>query len=71
MCAASVLRWSGPCFGVCLKSRQFLSAGCGLAGVAVEVSEELQLWFDVMLNGSPNPPRRRPREHVTIRVQLR
>lgn len=31
---------------------------------------EVELWFDVMRNGSPTPPRRRPRSEETIRVQL-
>jgi hypothetical protein len=31
---------------------------------------EVEIWFDVMRNGSPTPPRRRPRSEETIRPQL-
>jgi hypothetical protein len=31
----------------------------------------LELWFDVMLHGSRTPPRRKPREESTVRIQAR
>lgn len=32
---------------------------------------EVRTWFEVMKNGSPTPPRRRPRTQITIGVHLR
>jgi len=32
---------------------------------------ELHEWLDVMLHGSPTPPRRRPRDEQTVRIYLR
>jgi integrase len=34
------------------------------------MAEELAIWFEVMKNGSPIPPRRRPRDHTTIQLHL-
>lgn len=31
---------------------------------------QLEVWFDIMLNGSRTPPRRKPREETTVRVQI-
>jgi len=41
------------------------------ADLPEQMRTELTEWFDVMLNGSATPPRRRAREQQTIRVYLR
>jgi len=35
------------------------------------MQDELTEWFDIMLNGSTTPPRRRPRDQQTVRLYLR
>ena len=42
-----------------------------VANLPGQMRAELTEWFEVMLNGSRTPPRRRPREHQTVRVYLR
>jgi integrase len=34
------------------------------------VADELRTWFEIMKNGSPVPPRRKPRSETTIRIHL-
>lgn len=41
------------------------------ADLPAPIRAELNEWFQVMLNGSTTPPRRRPRDHQTIRHYLR
>jgi len=41
------------------------------AGLPEQMRTELTEWFDVMLNGSSTPPRRRPRGQQTTRLYLR
>lgn len=40
-------------------------------GLPVAMADELNTWFQVMLNGSSASPRSRRRAHVTIRVRVR
>ncbi|MSY85564.1 MAG: hypothetical protein F2693_12725 [Actinobacteria bacterium] len=41
------------------------------AHLPTQMRAELAQWFDVMLNGSTTPPRRKPRDQQTIRLYLR
>jgi len=42
-----------------------------IADLPHPMQAELRDWFDIMLNGSTTPPRRRPREQETMRQYLR
>lgn len=42
-----------------------------IADLPAPMQAELRDWFDMMLNGSTTPPRRRPREQETMRHYLR
>ncbi|MFI0453829.1 hypothetical protein [Actinomadura sp. 6N118] len=42
-----------------------------ISGLPEPMASELRIWFQVMLHGSANPPRRLPRSHITIRGRLR
>src|SRR5690625_2763398 len=42
-----------------------------IAELPAPMRTELAEWFDVMLNGSTNPPRRRARDQTTVRLHLR
>lgn len=39
-------------------------------GLPAGMRRELDVWFDVMLNGATSPPRRKPRSPTTIRVYV-
>jgi hypothetical protein len=41
-----------------------------VADLPATIRSELEIWFDVMRNGSPTAPRRRPRSEETIRLHL-
>lgn len=41
------------------------------ADLPAGIRSEIQQWFDIMLNGSSSPPRRKPRNQTTIRHYLR
>lgn len=41
-----------------------------VVGLPEAMTDELRRWFDVMLVGSPSPPRRRPRSPITARLCL-
>lgn len=41
------------------------------AGLPEPMQAHLELWFDIMLSGSRTPPRRKPREESTVRIQTR
>lgn len=41
------------------------------AGLPDKIRRELATWFDVMKNGATTPPRRRPRDPITITLHLR
>lgn len=41
-----------------------------LAGLPDPMVEELRIWFNVMKDGTTNPPRRRPRSHKAIKLHL-
>ena len=40
-------------------------------GLPQQMRDELTTWYEVMKNGSPTPPRRRPRKPGTLTLQLR
>ncbi|MEU7753717.1 hypothetical protein [Micromonospora sp. NPDC049171] len=40
-------------------------------GLPETMITELTLWYEIMKNGSPTPPRRRPRSETTIKLHLR
>lgn len=42
-----------------------------ISGLPEPMAGELRMWFTVMRDGSSSPPRRLPRSHTTIRLQLR
>jgi integrase len=42
-----------------------------IAGLPEPMASELRTWLEVMRDGSTTPPRRLPRSHTTIRLQLR
>lgn len=41
-----------------------------IAALPDPMAAELRIWFDIMKNGTPIPPRRRPRSNVSITVHL-
>ena len=60
--------------GVMLDDRQpaiHASFVATTAHLPAQMRTELTQWFDVMLNGSTTPPRRKPRDQQTIRLYLR
>lgn len=42
-----------------------------VADLPEAMTEELRIWFQIMLHGSTTPPRRQPRDRHTIRAKLR
>jgi integrase len=42
-----------------------------MAGLPTQMREELDVWFDVMVNGSTTSPRRKPRDPATARLHIR
>ncbi|MFI8280755.1 hypothetical protein ACIGBH_38880 [Streptomyces sp. NPDC085929] len=41
-----------------------------LTGLPGQMADELRIWYDVMTNGRPRPPRRKPRNPITIRLHF-
>lgn len=39
-----------------------------LTGLPCQMADEVRIWYDVMVNGRPRPPRRKPRKATTIRL---
>jgi len=40
------------------------------AGLPPAMRTQLELWFDIMIHGSPIPPRRKPRDPATVKIQI-
>lgn len=41
-----------------------------ILGLPETMTNELRVWFDIMTQGRPRPPRRRPRKDTTVRLHL-
>ena len=41
------------------------------AGLPAPMTEQLELWYSIMTDGSPRPPRRLPRESRTVELHIR
>ncbi|MFD5430284.1 hypothetical protein [Streptomyces sp. NPDC127084] len=41
-----------------------------LTGLPRQMADEVRIWYDVMANGRPRPPRRKPRSATTIRLHI-
>lgn len=42
-----------------------------VAGLPERMLAQLELWYTIMIDGSTRPPRRHPRQHATIHLQIR